>query len=232
MQLTLNNIALSNEILNKDDLFEFINSFKFNNKNIDKIANVLFKNFQNIINNQITIFKQREFESINRKEFRYIEIALPEKINDYQDLCQSSCQFIKKKEINLKLNQLYFTFKENLPTIFKINNLVLEKIQKRYALKSDSDLKNSGENINKLIIQKNKELNNFVADNIFTRIKNLFLIAFNKLKNNINTKQLKMILQNSKIEIIRLAKFKTPGGRVFKKINLYINKNYKNHKFC
>ena len=36
MQLTLNNIALSNEILNKDDLFEFINSFKFNNKNIDK----------------------------------------------------------------------------------------------------------------------------------------------------------------------------------------------------
>ena len=50
MQLTLNNIALSNEILNKDDLFEFINSFKFNNKNIDKITNVLFKNFQNIIN--------------------------------------------------------------------------------------------------------------------------------------------------------------------------------------
>ena len=46
MQLTLNNIALSHEILNKDDLFEFINSFKFNNKNIDKIANVLFKNFQ------------------------------------------------------------------------------------------------------------------------------------------------------------------------------------------
>lgn len=224
MQLTLEKIALSTEILNKDDLFEFINSFKFNNKNIDKITNALFKNFQNIISNQINIFKQREAESINRKEFKRIEIALPAKINDCQELCQCSCQFIKQKDINLKLNQLYFTFKENLPSIFKINDLVLCKIQKRYALNSDFE---NIENINKLIIQKNKELNNFVANNIFMRIKNLFLTALNKLQNNINVKQLSSILQQSKIEIIRLAKFKTPGGRVFRKINLFINKNYK-----